>query len=66
MTRCGPQLWNCRCAGRPTVRTAAEIASAHRESVRRAHWSGFADHPVPGWVIAVLLPEAWANDEKAA
>jgi hypothetical protein len=64
---CGQQLWGCRCNGyRPALRTKAEVDALHAEAVERARWSGFANQLVPGWVVAVLWPEAFRDNEKAA
>lgn len=67
MSRCGNLLDDCRCGGFPSApRTAAQLNALHREAVRRAHASGFASQPVPGWVVAVLWPSAWSVAESTA
>lgn len=58
MSRCGPLLDDCRCGGFPSApRTAAQVKALHREAVRRAHASGFADDREGRlWAAEVLLP----------
>lgn len=57
MTRCGEYLGACRCGGFPSApRTTAEVASAHREAVRRAKARGWADRTSRLWAAEVLLP----------
>lgn len=67
MIPCGPDLHFCRCGGyRAPLRTQAEVDDLHTEAVERARRSGFADAPVPGWVVAVLMPGVMRRDEEAA
>jgi hypothetical protein len=55
MSRCGIGLIACRC-GEPVRRSAAEIASAHRQAVARARGKGWGLRPAPREVVEVLLP----------
>jgi len=55
MSRCGPQLADCRCLA-PVRRSAAEITSAHRQAVARARARGWGQRPAPREVVEVLLP----------
>lgn len=64
MNPCGAALDRCQCVG-PVPRTAAEVTAAHRASVARARRSGFAAQPIPGWAVAVLLPDAWTEEKVA-
>jgi hypothetical protein len=64
VTKCGEYLGACRCSGTSTPRTAAEVASAHRESVRRAKARGWDNAQWRRFAVAVLLPPR--VDEQAA
>lgn len=54
---CGPELNFCTCQRRGTIpRSQTEIDARHRASVARAIRSGWAEQPLPRWLVEMLDP----------